>query len=309
MRINWTRENIIRHIVEHESQGLPLTVGGKGVGLSMYAAARRTFGSWRNALQAAGIAPKQAPTTYERWSPKRILVIIRRLAQRKTPLTIQQLEYRYHRLVSAARRHFGSWAKAALAAGVEPSRLQRVVAWNPERVIEAILTRSLRNESLVARQVKPYSLAVAGRRFFGDWPAAVSAAGLDPALTVPPPPRRNKPSDVTRTRVRPTQATSTHRKPWNKERVIAAILVRLREQKPMHSTALSREDHALYHAMRRHLKSWNEAMRAAGLDPDVYRRSPACTSLSPQVGPRVSVARQSQTDEMLRLQNTTQDAK
>ena len=126
MRNNWTREQIIRNLLEREAKGLPLTVGGEGVDKSLYAAARRIFGSWRNAIQAAGIAPQQV-LTWERWSPGRILVMIRHLARRERPLTTLQMERRYHNIVSAARRHFGSWNKAVLAAGVKPTKLLRVI--------------------------------------------------------------------------------------------------------------------------------------------------------------------------------------
>jgi hypothetical protein len=90
MRNQWTRENIIRHLVERDTQGLPLTVGGEGVDRSLYASARRIFGSWRNAIQAAGIAPQQV-LTWERWSPARILAMIRHLAKRARPLTTAQM--------------------------------------------------------------------------------------------------------------------------------------------------------------------------------------------------------------------------
>jgi hypothetical protein len=298
MQNNWTRENIIRYLLEREAQGLPLTVGGKGVGMSMYEAARRAFGSWRNAIQAAGIAPQQV-LTWERWSPARILVMIRNLSRRNRPLTTQQVERRYHNLVTAARRHFGTWTKAVLAAGVEPTRLQRVVRWTPERVIEVILTRALRNETLVARLVEPRSLVEAGQRFFGGWPAAVTAAGLDPASTVLPP-RPNKKPGARKAPTRRLKPVHMHRKPWTKERVVAGILARLQEQKPINATALAREDYSLYRAMRRYLKNWHEAMHAAGLDPAVYRRGPSGTSSSTEAESSDSVARQSQADKTLR---------
>lgn len=298
MRSNWTRENIIRHLLEREAQGLPLTV--KGVGASLYAAARRTFGSWHNAIQSAGIAPQQV-RNWERWSPARVLVMIRHLARRRRrPLTTQQMEQRYHNLVSSARRHFGSWPKAVLTAGVELTRLQRVVAWNRERVIEAILTRALRNETLVARLVEPRSLVQAGRRFFGRWPAAVTAAGVDPALTVLPP-RRDERSGQKKARAPRAKYPVTPRKTWTKERVIAAMLARLQEGRPINSSALRREDCSLFRAMRRYLKNWNEAMRVAGLDPALYRHGAAGKLPSPEARSRDSVARQSQAEETLRL--------
>ncbi|OQB82628.1 MAG: hypothetical protein BWX88_03841 [Planctomycetes bacterium ADurb.Bin126] len=298
MRKRWSRERIIRHLLEREAQGLPLTIGGKGVDPSLYQAAGRTFGSWRNALQAAGIAPQQK-MRWERWTPARILVMIRNLARRARPLTTQQMERRYHRIVSAARRHFGSWTKAVVAAGVEPTRLQRFVIWSPERVLEAILTRALRNEPLVARLIRPRSLVEAGQRFFGSWPAAVTAAGLDPALTVLPP-SQNTRSEPKKARVLRGGSVRTHQRPWTKEQVIAAIFARLQEQKPINAAALRREDYCLYQAMRRLMKNWHETMREAGLAPEVYRCGSGGVPPSTEAKPRDSVARQSQADETLR---------
>jgi hypothetical protein len=297
MRTHWTRENIIRNILEREAKGLPLSVGGQGIDRSLYSAARRIFGSWRNALQASGIAPQQV-LTWERWSPARILVMIRHLARRKRPLTSEQTERRYHNLVTAARRHFGSWSKAVLAAGVKPTRLLRVVPWSQERVVEAILRRALRNESLVARFVEPRSLVAAAQRFYGAWAGAVAAAGLDPASTVPPP--GTKRLRQARARTPCPKRTDLPRIPWTKERVIAGLLARHRDQKPMHSTALARDDIGLYHAARRHLRSWSEAMRAAGLDPDLYRRGPANRSSSIDALPHPPGSRQSQLSETVR---------
>ena len=269
MRNSWTRENIIRQLLEREAKGLPLTVGGPGIDKAMYSAARRIFGSWRNAIQAAGIAPQEV-LTWERWSPAKILVMIRHLARRDRPLTTQQMEKRHHNVVTAARRHFGSWSKAVLAAGVDPSKLQRVVPWTPERVIEAILTRALRNESLAARLVEPRSLMEAGHRFFSSWHGAIQAAGLDPAAIKSEAGRKRR-GDSGGVRVSNKKISGAPKLRWDKDRVIAAMRLRLAERRPMHCTALAREDQRLYNAIRRYFGSWKDAMRAVGWDPAAHR--------------------------------------
>ena len=53
----WTREEIIRRILDLDAKGYPLTVGKPGVSPALYQAGSRIFGSWRNALQAAGLSP------------------------------------------------------------------------------------------------------------------------------------------------------------------------------------------------------------------------------------------------------------
>jgi hypothetical protein len=298
MRTSWTRERIIRHILEREAQGRPLTTGGKGFDHRLYCAARRNFGSWRNALLAAGIAPERVLVS-ERWSPARILTKIRHISRRRRPLTTDQMERRYCNLVSAARRHFGSWSKAVLAAGVDPSRLQRVVRWNRERVIEAILTRALRNESLVARLVEPRSLVEAAQRFLGDWPAAVAAAGLDPKVTELPP-RRGKRSHPRTPRAGKAGSSGGPSARWSKERVVEAILARLHERRPINAAAVCRDHPTLYGAAQRHLRGWDAAMRAAGLDPNKHRRRGAATRLVTAPGAVAPGAAQSHGDDVVR---------
>lgn len=269
MRNTWTRERIIRDILEREAEGRALTVGGAGVDKQLYSAARRIFGSWRNAIIAAGIPPDRV-LTWERWSPAKILAKIRAISRRSRPLTTGQVEQRYGNLVSAARRHFGSWSNAMLAAGVDPARMQRVVPWTRERVIEAILTRMLRSDPLVARLIEPRSLVEAGHKFFGSWRAAVTAAGLDPRITEMPP-RRRKRTRPDRAR-QPADLAAARPLPWSAESVVDAIHARVQERLPVNAWAVSRDHSALYRAGIRHLKTWDDALRAAGLNPDEHRR-------------------------------------
>jgi hypothetical protein len=107
-------------------------------------------------------------------------------------------------------------------------KLQRVVPWTGERVIEAILTRALRNESLAARCTQPRSLVQAGQRFFGSWAAAMEAAGLDPKAIASRPTPAPKQTPAT-TSVIGTEFIHRPRQPWTREMVIAAIQNRLRQ--------------------------------------------------------------------------------
>ena len=271
----WTRECIIRQLLDRQAQGLLLTTGWRGGDHAIRSAAQRIFGSWRNAILAAGIRPREMDTA-KKWSPTKILGTIRQLARRKRPLTSEQMERRYPNIVANARRHFGSWNNAVLSAGVDPSKLQRVPPWKPERIIEAILTRALRNESLSAQRVEPRSLIAAGKRFFGSWPAAVAAAGLDPALTARKPILyAHLQTGEVRSRRRTKLDAGSQQRRWTNDRIIGELHKRLQEHKPVNSTALAREYPRLYDAMRRHFGSWLEAMRAAGLDPEAYILTPA----------------------------------
>jgi hypothetical protein len=267
----WTREEIIRRILDLDAKGYPLTVGKPGVSPALYQAGSRIFGSWRNALQAAGLSPDRASRA-ERWPPARILLVIRNLSRRRKPLRKKELEERFGNLVSAARRIFGSWSRAILASGVDPAKLRRVAPWTRERVLETLLTRALRNQPVSARLMEPRSIVEAGRRFFGSWSATLAAAGLDPAVVaVRPSPTQASASapSVTSTRRAPLPRLS-----WTPEKVVAAIRARHLQQKPLNAVALQREEMPLYSAARRHFNSWRGALLAAGLCPDEHRLVP-----------------------------------
>ncbi|MBN9519277.1 hypothetical protein J0H58_12265 [bacterium] len=267
----WTREEIIRRILDLDAKGYPMTVGKPGVSPALYQAGSRIFGSWRNALLAAGLSPDRGNCD-ERWPPAKILMVIRNLSRRRKPLRKRELEERFGNLVSAARRIFGSWSKAILASGVDPAKLRRVAPWTRERVLETLLTRALRNQPVSARLMEPRSIVEAGRRFFGSWSATLEAAGLDPAVyTVRP--------RSTRARAGTPSVTGTRRAPpprlsWTPENVVAAIRARHLQQKPLYAVAVQREETPLYCAARRLFKNWRSALLAAGFCPEKHRLIP-----------------------------------
>jgi len=283
----WSRERIIRDILRREASGLSLDLGvADPVQSSLYQAASRVFGSWRNAVMAAGISPEKA-RVHDPWPPGRILASIKSLARRKRPLQPTELKRRYHPLIEAARRHFGSWPKAVIAAGVDPDKLKRVMPWTKGRIIEAILTRTLNCEPLGSRTVKPRSLAAAAARVFGSWRAALAAAGVDPVQAS----RRrggggfrsedgsatHHGETVVRARCRGRRNPGTR---WSEEEILQAIAARLREMKLMNAAAVDEDDGPLYRVAKRRYGSWRSALLAAGLNPDEACARPVTNPVS-----------------------------
>lgn len=267
----WTREEIIRRILDLDANGHPLTVGRPGVSPSLYQAGSRIFGSWRNALRSAGLSPDRAGRA-ESWPAAKILIVIRNLSRRRRPLRKRELEERFGSMVSAARRVFGSWSKAILASGVDPAKLRRGLPWTRERVLETLMTRALRNQPVSARRMEPRSVVEAGRRFFGSWAATLEAAGLDPAAAT----ARTKTATAAETSppIPRTRRAPQPRRSWAHETIVAAIRARLLQQKPLNAVALQREEPPLYCAARRHFGNWRGALLAAGLRPDDHRLIP-----------------------------------
>jgi hypothetical protein len=294
---NWTREQIIRAILSRESAGLPLALGRKGANQALYQAGSRIFGSWPNALMAAGIPPERARSK-GRWPPGKILAAIHSLSRRRHPLRPGELRERHGQLIHAARRCFGSWSKALIAAGVDPLKLRRVPPWTKERVIEAILTRALNNEPLGSRTVRPRSLADAGGKLFGTWASALAAAGIDsqrygahecrPTDEATPANCEDVPDHLigvvpegaveigsigTADDIKATAGRKALHC-WSRSGVLQAIMARLHERRVMNAKAVYRDDRPLYRAATRRFGNWSNALRAAGLNPDEHRKYP-----------------------------------
>lgn len=268
----WTRDRIIRDILLRHEQGLSLTLSKDGgVEHILYQAASRLFGSWKNAIVAAGL-PQYLSRSNSEWTPARILNAIRSLARRREPLRASEVKRQYGQLVPNARRYFGSWNQAVAAAGVSPQKLRFRRTWTEERVIECILLRALRNESLQRRMVEPRALADAGTKLFGSWRAALLAAGIDEIAAkcakdlAPAPDNLTPPSLVGGGKTRRISIR------WTRDGVLMAIILRAEAGMPMHATAVYDENRSLYRACLKYFQTWNGTLAAAKLNDNTGRR-------------------------------------
>ena len=127
----------------------------------LFKAAIRYFGSWPNAVEAAGL-----PCVHRRqWSKEAVIEELRRWHLGHVPAAA---------IGYAAKQYFGSARAAWEAAGVEPPYRK----WFPRRVIEAIQDGYVRRRNVGIAGFGDRSLADAARRYFGNWAEAVAAAGL-----------------------------------------------------------------------------------------------------------------------------------
>jgi hypothetical protein len=155
----------------------------------LYRAASLTFGSWCQALVAAGINPESICRD-SHWDRNRIIEAILLRALRGEALG--STTARPRTLKSAAVREFGSWRAALAAAGLEPTDYigQRTITqnegagvrWSKERVRKAILQRSALGLPLYGNAVlrDDRTLYGAGRTWFKNWSRALAYAGFDP---------------------------------------------------------------------------------------------------------------------------------
>ena len=168
----WSKQRIIRRIQEYYVEGRRLGTSGFGDRL-LAESAKRYFGTWREAVKAAGLEsrmplslPKQS------WSAEGVLEAIRSVAESGGKLSQARKDWR---LYYFAMKHFSSWHNAVVAAGCKTT--QR--SWTKDLVIHEIQERH-RRDLAQARVIDKQgtALASAAKRYFGNWRAALVAAGI-----------------------------------------------------------------------------------------------------------------------------------
>ena len=273
----WSKQDVIVAIQQRHRNGLPLG-GVWNTDRSLSAAARMHFGSWYDALTAAGILCSR-----RRWNKELVISCIREY--HRNGVLMSEVWKRDRSLLCAARRYFGGWSNALDQAGIPRKRrrkwskeavLQELrewycghepapstycaakqyfggikqaweVAgldppnrkWSEQRVIEVIQDRYVQGLPNAFVGFGDKSLACAASRYFGTWPDALLASGLSRKL------------GERRTRS------------WNAEKVIEAIRAWHKSGRLL--SKVHCEDRPLYAAAASYCGNWRTAVRAAGL--------------------------------------------
>lgn len=234
VRSRWTPGLVIATMRLRQQQGLLSRVWRDEKRL-LYAAIRR-FGSWQNAMQAAGIEFKPR----RKWSKELVLSELRVCYC----AGYRNISLVYPALTGAAHRFFGSLTNAWETAGLDPPSGR----WTKRRVVVAIQDRYVQGQPIEFAGFKDILLAAAANRHFGTWHAAVEAAGLH--LRMPPP---------------------VVQREWSAQ----AVLNLIRESSPDGLVgALCKEHTEVYSVARRYFGSWRAAVQAAGLQ--TQRRNWSC---------------------------------
>jgi hypothetical protein len=154
--------------------------------IALHSAARREFGSWRKALEAAGYdydkVNRAAGTRYTSWTREKIIRMVRELNADR--LSYGNMTKGNLLLYSAAYRRFGNWQNALRAAGIAEDLITdsfKNRKWTPEHILAAINERYRAGGKLASGYMQRHepSLFSAAFRRFGSWGEAIAAAGLD----------------------------------------------------------------------------------------------------------------------------------
>src|SRR5580698_6064484 len=104
---SWSRERIVARIQELHKQGMDLSWRNVCLEVDPQLAAAATkkshFGSWREALEAAGL-DYDSIRRYREWDDERILKMVREFHDRGTGLNAKNMEIEDITLITAARR-------------------------------------------------------------------------------------------------------------------------------------------------------------------------------------------------------------
>jgi len=184
MTPRWNKETIASEIRAMKDAGAELNYGAvQDHNLRLLRAATRYFGSWKAAVEFAGL--KYADIRrYRVWSKKTILDEIKRYHDQGADLSWRHVSTTLDPPLAAAAirtQRFGSWANALQAAGIAYDEVRRHRSWTPELVLKELKQLYQAGESLRVSDVaktRP-ALVAAARRRFESWYDAVDEAGID----------------------------------------------------------------------------------------------------------------------------------
>ena len=238
----------------------------------LYNAGRKNYGSWRNAVEAAGFnydevkrnAVQKRIDDSRIWNRELVIIKIQELYSLEQ-INAQYVKDEHGALYSAGIVCFGSWKNAVEAAGIDYSEVKRKARqeaikkqrftpefapkWTNEMVINDIKELNRKNIPLNDSYISEnYSALYAqGCKRFNGWSGAVNAAGLN--------------YDEIRLA-----------KSWSEELVIEEIQNLFRQNFDLGYNNVVRYYNDLMCAARRRFGTWEKALQVANLDYDCYRK-------------------------------------
>lgn len=217
----------------------------------LYSSARYVFGTWLNAVEAAGLDPDvhTKPHPRYRWSRE---VVVREIKERHAlglPMHHAQVKRDNWGLAYAGEKYFGLWGAALRAAGLDPEEVAFGWKWPKRKVIRTLLARAAEGKPINSRYVYLHAADLwnAAAKRFGNWESALRAAGLDP-------------DEVRMFRI------------WGDNKSLLAEIRRHAETGlPMNFASMQQRDQGILATAIKRFGDWDNALREAGLNPREHR--------------------------------------
>lgn len=187
------------------------------------------------------------------WSTAAIIDAILKLVADGKEINSNAIQKNHMVLYGAAKRYFGSWGKAVIAAGFNYEAIYKSSrrGWSKTIVVHQIQVRKSEGKSIRASKVieEDGGLYNAGIKYFGSWAKARLAAGF-------------------------TARDSHPRKKWGKDSIVKAILALHAKGCRLNVAAMLAlpEGRALLGAAQSYFGGWGPAIRAAGLNYSELRK-------------------------------------
>lgn len=241
----WSKPRILKTLKKFYTDGKELAYAQLAKrDQSLLSAAAYHFGSYRKAIEKAGIDYSEV-IQRPRWSRQRIIALIKRARRAGEDLHWSAVISRGDELTRAAfaaiqKRLFGGWVRALHAAGLDADDVAVYRAWSRNLVIFELRSRSrdgLKLSSGTLQKEDP-GLHAAAVRYFRSHDRALRAAGLDP----------------TAHRVR---------RRWTRQQVVSDLRQANNDGHHISDTRIRRDHSALYGAAVRLFGSFTAARKAA----------------------------------------------
>lgn len=180
----WTRDDIAMEILQLYAAGEELSYSSMAeANPSLLRAASRHFGSWRSAVEFAGLSYDQI-RKYRVWTPARIIARIEELHRQDVDLSWRNISEKVDPQLAAAAtkpNRFGSWRAAIEAAGLDYDSIRRYRQWDEARIVASLRELAAEGVRLNSKeaQMAYISLFAAAVRRFQRWDRALEAAGLN----------------------------------------------------------------------------------------------------------------------------------
>jgi hypothetical protein len=119
----WQPEMIIEHILARNGRERLNSHYYATTYPDVYAAAERLFGSWKDAIKAAGLDYSKI-CRYRRWSRDKVIRSIKEVHANGQPINSSSAQESNKPLYMAALNRFGNWENAVKASGIDYGKVR-----------------------------------------------------------------------------------------------------------------------------------------------------------------------------------------